>query len=735
MNNISSLSFWLKTTIFVSVLIVLLTPLIVMPGMFFPYIGGKAILLRIFASIGFFSWITLAIINKQYRPKITLISISMVGLIVVALISALTGVDTRLSLWSNFERMEGWWTLVHVAMLFLTATSVFDSNNWKWIWRTSLVVSVIVSINALSKFLPSLFDNQLGLARPDSSLGNSTYLSVYALFHAFLAGWLVLKERINWYRWALAVYALIQLFLIVITQTRGTALGLAVAALFVLIFFAIKARRLSEDFNQVGIKVSESVIRNLSVVIIITGLVIGSGLFLSRNSEFAQSNTLIKRFTNFSLTEGTIKHRLVNWEMALQGFQERPIFGWGQENYSYVFAKYYDLRMFDAEPWFDRTHNIYLDWLVTTGIVGFVLYLLLCVGVVIAIWRKEDFSLLERVLFTSLFIAYFIHNAFVFDNLSSYMLFALTLAMIDSGKKQAYTPKVFMVSSPEVQSKYVVVVSGLVCLIVMGYVNLNPLRANVSLLNAIKTNDVLLKQELFEKAFALSKNSTGVVEISEQYVQQAMLVKNSALPDNVKIDFIQKAGTAMQYVVNQAPDSTRERMVFGSFLSDMGNFDQAIANLEKAREISTYKAQINFVLTSVYLRTGQIDKAIEVSKEFYERIPEMEQAKQYYAISLIASGKIEEGEKLGGENLISNPFLIFAYDSANRYDRVIPLLEAMVAQSPANDQLMVSLAAAYFKIGDKVSAIDLIKKVMARNESFKTQGEALIKSIQAGEEL
>ena len=40
-------------------------------------------------------------------------------------------------------------------------------------------------------------------------------------------------------------------------------------------------------------------------------------------------------------SEGTIYGRIVIWKIAWQGFLERPLLGWGPENYSIVFSKYY----------------------------------------------------------------------------------------------------------------------------------------------------------------------------------------------------------------------------------------------------------------------------------------------------------------------------------------------------------------------------------------------------------
>ena len=61
--------------------------------------------------------------------------------------------------------------------------------------------------------------------------------------------------------------------------------------------------------------------------------------------------------------------------MSWQGVKEHPILGWGQENYIVLFNKYYDPKMYQQEPWFDRSHNVFFDWLVSGGILALLAYL------------------------------------------------------------------------------------------------------------------------------------------------------------------------------------------------------------------------------------------------------------------------------------------------------------------------------------------------------------------------
>jgi O-antigen ligase len=111
--------------------------------------------------------------------------------------------------------------------------------------------------------------------------------------------------------------------------------------------------------------------------------------------------------------------------------------GYGQSNFNYVFNEYYDPRLYAQEQWFDRSHNIFFDWLVTGGFLGLLAYLSIFVAAVyylfIQPFRKgapETFTVIERGILLGLLAGYFTHNFVVFDNIVSYIFFAITLGLI-----------------------------------------------------------------------------------------------------------------------------------------------------------------------------------------------------------------------------------------------------------------------------------------------------------------
>ena len=99
-------------------------PLYVANELFFPFITGKAFAFRVLVEIAAASFILLAILDKKYRPQFSWL-LAVFGMFVgwMALANAL-GVHPEKAFWSNFERMDGWVTLVHVFVLFVVAGTV-----------------------------------------------------------------------------------------------------------------------------------------------------------------------------------------------------------------------------------------------------------------------------------------------------------------------------------------------------------------------------------------------------------------------------------------------------------------------------------------------------------------------------------------------------------------------------------------------------------------------------------
>ena len=124
-NSFKSVSLWI---IKIGLFIVPFIPLYVSRVLFFPYITGKAFAFRILVEIAFATWLFLAIFYKEYRPKKSALLIALSAFILIVTLATIFGVNPYKSFWSNYERMEGLVTYLHLFAYFLVNFLAFVGN-------------------------------------------------------------------------------------------------------------------------------------------------------------------------------------------------------------------------------------------------------------------------------------------------------------------------------------------------------------------------------------------------------------------------------------------------------------------------------------------------------------------------------------------------------------------------------------------------------------------------------
>ena len=345
----------LKGAVFFGLFLIPLLTLYVANGMFFPYITGKNFVFRIIVEIVTAAWILLALYDVDYRPRFSWILATFGAFMAVMLVANLRAEHFVTAFWSNFERMDGYITLIHVFLYFIVLGSTLRTQKaWTYFFHTSVVVAGFVALNGLS---------QLSAAnvRVDSTLGNAAYMAVYMLFHIFILLYLSLQTKVTPYRVVYGLLGLLFVYVLLQTGTRGTALGLMAGMLTTVVYIALFATR----FKQV---------QKYAFGSLIALLVLLAGFVAARDSAFIQNNGALARIANISVSHDLVTRGQI-WGEAIKGVEERPLLGWGQGNFNYVFNKYYDPRLYGQEQWFDRTHNIIFDWLIAGGILGLLSYL------------------------------------------------------------------------------------------------------------------------------------------------------------------------------------------------------------------------------------------------------------------------------------------------------------------------------------------------------------------------
>lgn len=731
MNTHTTIGSWLTYLIYAGLFILPFTPLVVASSLFFPFITGKAFLFRIIVEIIFGLWLVLATLESRFRPRISYIAWAFGIFLVVMTVADMTGANPARSFWSNFERMEGLITLIHLALYFIVLSSTLVSEKaWAWFLNTSIVASVFVAFNGITQYSDALAKGQA--IRLDATLGNAAYLAIYTLCHiviALLYIYRTLKKKTEYSYTIVGIYAAtiaLNGFILFQTATRGTLIGMLAAAIVAGAIYAYKAQSLA--------------LRRFGLIVFLVPIIF-IGLFIAfKNQPFLKDSPVFSRFTSISLEETTTKSRFMIWDMAWQGFKERPVLGWGQENFNLIFNKYFNPGMYGQEQWFDRAHNVFFDWLTAGGILGLLAYLGLFGVSLYVLWKSNHFDLAEKTIITSFFVGYFVHNIFVFDNLVSYLLFFTILAYIHNKEGKILLEKDTTLHE---SALLIGIGSAVVTSLTIFIVNVPAYNANTNLLKAMsvfcqtstgqqaycfgkpETNLQLFKNALNEDSFAKQ-------EIRERLLDVAAQLNRPDVDAATRNNLLTLASSEIEKQIKDNPADARPLSLYAGFLVRTGNPQLGITYFEQALQSSPKKQAIMYSLIDTYIALKAYDKAFVVAQQAYELDPSFDDAKLAYAVSALYTGNdalIKEIYPLG---LPNDPRIGNVFYTIKRYQDAIDVYEKAIAAHPEQINLRASLSAAYFEAGNIGKAVAVLEEVKKQSPQYAASVDSLIKQLKAG---
>ncbi|MEK7191992.1 MAG: O-antigen ligase family protein [Patescibacteria group bacterium] len=588
-------------------------------SMFFPYITARNFAFRILVEIALALWIGLIILNKEYRPRFSPIVIAILVFAGVIGLANFFGVDPYHSFWSRLERMEGYLMILHLAAYFLILITVFRTKKeWLAFFNAVLLAGILVGGYGVLQVLGLKEAIQGGDVRIDGTIGNPTYLAIYLtlviaitlilLFNAVKSGW----------RWFYGAAAAFFFFVLFFTASRGATLSLIISTPLFLVLYLM----FSGKYKKLAI---------FSLVLIFALPLI---FWTLKDTKFVQNSEVLSRFASISLGEKTIKARFIIWNMALRAFKENPVLGWGQENFLYAFSKYYDPRMYDQEPWFDRPHNIIFEWLINGGILGLASYL----GIFAALFwgiRKIAVRKLaptnENIVLIVAPVAYFLQNIFVFDNFNTYILFFALLgyahSLVQQDQSVSVAPNTVIQEKSASRSLAGLLAASLIMLPIIYFVNYKPSLAAKGIIEGLQsTASSVDPVEKTLKRFktTIELNTFADNEVLEQLARVAdLLISQESIADNLKAPFLQYSITQMENYLKKFPGAIRLHLMIAALYQEASRFSpnfifKARDHLKIALSLSPKKQQILFVVADNYLKTAELNKAIELLEEAVE---------------------------------------------------------------------------------------------------------------------
>ncbi len=411
--------------------LVFFLPFVIFPSAFFPMVYVKSLFFEFVTLLLLALWIIHRIYNRGENTIPKSLPLFIFGIYTfLFMVSGLSGATPGLSFWGSMDHGIGGVFMLILFVFTLILSSLFkDDEDWYKLFTTFVISGIIFTIGGIVSHQGFHFSNGLSLdIFSGFTIGNSSWTGIYTAFVLFVSLGLAFAGR-NTIQKTIGLIGVVFAFFDptltgFIFQAPGANfgfVGLARAG-----SYSIFVGLLLFGLYLIYRKIESLKYRKIFIGSIISLFIISAVAFLSIGL------TPTKNY----ITDNAGPNRLVFWDIAVKGFKDKPILGWGSDTYQFVYAKYFNPVVltpgYAPEFWVDRAHSYYFDELQAGGIIGFVglisLYFVLLFGLI----RKalNDFSR-EGFLYMAFFagvVSYMIQGLMIFQTLNGWFMMAIFVA-------------------------------------------------------------------------------------------------------------------------------------------------------------------------------------------------------------------------------------------------------------------------------------------------------------------
>ncbi len=721
------------------VIAALLTPFWVFKELLFPFITSKAFYLRILVEITLPLYVYLLMKYPQYRPSWkNPLTISITAFLFLNFIAAIFGVNPLRGIWGNFERMGGVFYLAHLTMLYFYVLLLGQMGGRYMRWFLDAVIWSAALIT-LDGILVQLTHNHFLLSDPSyprvsGTFGNPIFIASYLVIPMFLSCYYMVLEDRRWLKIVYGIVAFCELYLIVLSQTRGAVVGVA-AALFVggvTYVFLTKQKQ----------------VRKWGIIAVVIFIALTATAF-TQHAKF-KKGSLPYRVLN--LKDSNTESRLIQWGVALKGYTHYPILGVGPEDYYFLSNKYYNPAIYQYDPsWFDKPHNYLIEVLVTTGIVGFGAYAAILgffIWILYRAYKKDLLSLMEFCLLLSGFLAYEFQNLTVFDTISASLMFFAFLgfgAFLWQESMEVKKPNL-----KGLDAFFIAISTGLTA-VVMIYViyvcNVYGIRIakDINYGYAYSTVDPQIAYNYFQTAGSLPFDFDPI-QFSSKYADFASAL--AANPGGQSPQFVnqvmQDAITAQQDAINEiSNDPTAWQELSNLYLNESivnktSPDPKALEAADEAISLAPRRPEPLLQMARVELIQNNLTGAEQTLLKLLSYIPEEQQASFELALVYNYSEQTAKAVPYAEQALAEGftptqaaqiDWLAQYYTQKQDWSDAERIFQMAVKIDPANFNDDFNLAQVYYELGQKSQAVSLAQQVARTDPSQAAYAQGLIASF------
>lgn len=583
--------------------------------------------------------------QKNSVLKLNLLATMLLLYTVVLLAANLVGVSPFNSLFSNFERMNGFVTWLHFVLFFFVFNDKkFTTKEWVLIATVGMLVAAYIAIFGLME------RNYKTDGRLQSVLSNPMHLAGYLLM-VFFFGLLIFPYLWQQRTLLSAKFALIALvfllflfaFTLFLTKTRSGVLGLLVGIIVFLLAISLQ-KRSAIKWTFGGI---------FSIVLMVVYV------YSNRESNWVFQNPILNKMTDLNFNSTTISSRLKVWQMTISGLFEHPFLGWGQGNFTHFFVKNFQPSMYDVGFWYDSSHNFILDKIIETGFVGLLMYVVFICVIFYFIWNKKSLlSGWEKGTLTGALVAYFVFLLFGFESFVSSFAFFLILVFVAQNNSETSLFKGIHLS--EKTHKIVLFVGVITVTLSFWQFVYRSWKTNEAITSAYNANEFDGMVKLHETSY--KESLIGNYDIVLQYLTKNEQVTTS----NLTKEMLTIYSASAEKMVNDAFVSFPKHPILlsqlGFVYATTGNRPKAIETYKKLATIAPNR-QVNLIDLGVfYLENNEAAKAFEVFEKMDRADTTFQIPRLYMGLALAKMGlpaiahryisSVEKKEAIGYKNVV-----------------------------------------------------------------------------------
>ena len=340
------------------VLALLLNPLYVSGNTVFPFVVIKSSLSHL-GIVCCFLIVAIQWCRDRLQVHIGIPHLLLLLHILLQLVALFAGENGTRSFWSTYERTQGVYNLIVWSVYACCLALVLhNERRWKLYLQCIVFSSALISLLALFQFYGLIeVSNFSTNDRLGFSVGNAAifghYISICLVMAVFfMAGQARVRKTgspgRSWF--GLFSYSIAILLLssaLLATESRGGVIAVVTS----LIACGLIAVRRMPKINAVNLMIG------LAGCILVVLVLLAGGDFLQ------------DRLEETNLSHHSVEGRLQSWQIGLQALVNRPLFGWGPENFIVPFG----LLASPEQAWhesFDYVHNQIIEIAVGSGLAG-----------------------------------------------------------------------------------------------------------------------------------------------------------------------------------------------------------------------------------------------------------------------------------------------------------------------------------------------------------------------------